>query len=49
MTKENSKVDFDLSALSLEELVEVYEKIEDFLVYLEEAKVEIEEKGGANE
>lgn len=49
MTKENSKVDFDLSALSLEELVEVYEKIEDFLVYLEETKVEIEEKGGANE
>lgn len=49
MAKENSKVDFDLSALSLEELIEVYDKIEDFLVYLEEARVEIEEKGETNE
>ena len=30
MTKENNKVDFDLSALTLEELIEVYEKIENF-------------------
>ncbi len=49
MTKENSKVDFDLSTLSLEELIEVYENINNFLDYLDESKIEIEEKGEANE
>ena len=49
MVKENSKIDFDLSTLTLEELIDVYDKIEDFLVYLEEAKVEIEEKGAKDE
>ena len=49
MVKETNKVDFDLSTLSLEELIEVYEKIQDFLGYLEEARVEIEEKGANNE
>ncbi len=49
MVKENNKVDFDLSALSLEELIEVYEKINGFLEYLEDSKVEIEVKGEADE
>ena len=49
MTKENSKVDFDLSTLSLEELIEVYENINNFLDYLDESKIEVEEKGEANE
>lgn len=49
MTKENNKVDFDLSALTLEELIEVYEKIENFLEYLDESRVEIEEKSGEDE
>lgn len=49
MVKENSKVDFDLSALTLEELIEVYENINNFLEYLEDSKVEIEVKGGTDE
>ena len=49
MTKENNKVDFDLSALTLEELIEVYEKIENFLEYLDDSRVEIEEKSGVDE
>ena len=49
MTKENNKVDFDLSALTFEELIEVYEKIENFLEYLDDSRVEIEEKSGEDE
>lgn len=49
MAKEISKTDFDLSALSLEELIEVYEKIDEFIVFLEESKIEIEEKGTNDE
>ena len=47
MTEEN-KINFDLSTLTLEELVEVYENIEIFLDYLEESKIE-EEKGKEDE
>lgn len=42
--KEENKVNFDLSTLTLEELVEVYEDINVFIDYLEESKLEIEEK-----
>ncbi len=49
MAKEISKTDFDLSTLSLEELIEVYEKIDEFIVFLEESKIEIEEKGTNDE
>lgn len=49
MVKENNKVDFDLSTLTLDELIEVYEKIENFLEYLNESRVEIEEKSGEDE
>ena len=44
MKKCESKVNFDLSVLTLEELVEVYESIEDFLNYLDDNRIEIEEK-----
>ena len=43
-TEEDKKVNFDLSTLTLEELIEVYEDINVFLGYLEESKIEIEEK-----
>jgi hypothetical protein len=49
MTKENNKIDFDLSTLSLEELIEVYEKIDEFLLFLDESKLEIEEKSNNDE
>ena len=42
--KEENKVNFDLSTLTLEELVEVYEDINVFIDYLEETKLEIEEE-----
>lgn len=44
MSKEDNKVDFDLSALTVQELVEVYENITEFLQILEESKIVIEEK-----
>lgn len=49
MIKESSKTDFDLSALTLEELIEVYEKIEEFIEFLDESKIEIEEKSTEDE
>lgn len=49
MQKEKSKTDFDLSTLSLEELIEVYEKINEFINFLEESKIQIEEKGANDE
>ena len=47
--KEENKVNFDLSTLTLEELIEVYDNIKIFLDYLEESKIEMEEKGKENE
>lgn len=44
MKKDNNKVNFDLSVLTLEQLIEVYEKINEFLVYLDESKIELEGK-----
>ena len=44
MTKDENKVNFDMSTLSLEELIKVYEEITDFLKFLEEKKVIVEEK-----
>lgn len=35
-----AKTDFDISNLSLKELIKVYENIEGFLSYLEESKIE---------
>ena len=36
MKKEEEKVGFDLSTLSLEELIQVYQDINDFIGFLEE-------------
>lgn len=44
MNFDNEKVDFDLSTLNLHELVEVYENITDFLNFLQENKISLEEK-----
>ena len=47
--EEDKKINFDLSALTLEELIQVYEDINVFLDYLEESKIEIEEKDKEDE
>ncbi len=39
---EESTIDFDISKLTLKELIEVYEKINLFIKYLEENKIEQE-------
>ena len=44
MKKEENKVDFDLSVLKLEELIKVYEKIDNFIKFLNDKKIVIEEK-----
>lgn len=44
MEKNDNKVDFDLSALTLQELIKVYSEIEDFLKTIDESKIVIEEK-----
>lgn len=42
------KVDFDLSKLTLEELIEVYEKVEEFIDFLNSSKTD-EEKENEDE
>ncbi len=44
MKKEEKTVNFDLSTLSLEELVKVYEEIIEFTQFLDETKIVIEEE-----
>lgn len=44
MEKKDNKVDFDLSTLTLQELIKVYEEMEEFLKTLDESKIVIEEK-----
>ena len=44
MNYDNNTVQFDLSTLSLQELVEVYKNITDFLDFLQENKITLEEK-----
>lgn len=44
MDFDNERVEFDLSTLNLQELVEVYSNITDFLSFLEENKISLEEK-----
>ena len=44
MNYDNNTVQFDLSTLSLQELVEVYKNITSFLEFLQENKITIEEK-----
>lgn len=43
MKLDEEKVKFDLSTLSLQELVEVYKNITDFLDFLQENKIILEE------
>ncbi len=44
MKREDNKLDFDLSALTLEELITVYSDVDDFISFLESKKVEVEKK-----
>ena len=44
MKKEENKVDFDLSVLSFEELIKVYDNVNNFIKYLNDKKIIIEEK-----
>jgi len=44
MNFDNEKVEFDLSTLNLQELVEVYKNIIDFLEFLKENKITLEDK-----
>ena len=44
MKKQENKVDFDLSVLRLEELIKVYENIDNFIKYLNDKKIVLEEK-----
>ena len=44
MKKEEDKVNFDISTLSLSELIKVYEDITNFLQFLEDKKIVQEEK-----
>ena len=44
MNLKNETVEFDLHTLSLQELVEVYKDIIDFLGFLQENKITLEDK-----
>ena len=48
MKKEENKVDFDLSVLSFEELIKVYDDVNNFIKYLDNKKIVIEEKEKEN-
>lgn len=49
MKKQESKVNFDLSTLSLSELIMVYENINNFLQFLEDKKIVTEEEAEEDE
>ena len=44
MAKKEEKVNFDLSVLDLHELIDAYNNIDEFLGFLNDSKVEVEEK-----
>lgn len=44
MAKKEEKVNFDLSVLSLQELIETYNNIDEFLTFLNDSKIDIEDK-----
>ena len=44
MNFDDQKVEFDLSTLNLQELVEVYKNITEFLDFLKENKITLEDK-----
>lgn len=43
MKKEEKTVGFDLSTLNLHELIDTYSKIEEFIQFLQESKIEEKE------
>lgn len=48
MKKIEKKVEFDLSALNLKELIEVYQHIEDFIKYIQDEKTKLKNEEQAN-
>lgn len=44
MAKKEEKVNFDLSVLDLHELIDVYNNIDEFLSFLKENKIELNDK-----
>ena len=44
MAKKEERVDFDLSVLNLNELIEAYNNIEEFLTFLNDSKIEVDDK-----
>lgn len=44
MKKEEKKVDFNLSILKLDELIKVFDDVSNFIKYLKDKKIVIEEK-----
>lgn len=44
MKKEEKKVDFNLSILKLDELIKVFDDVNNFIKYLNDKKIVIEEK-----
>ena len=44
MTKEEKKVDFNLSVLELKDLIKVYNEVDNFIKYMKDKKIVIEEK-----
>ncbi|MBQ7789856.1 MAG: hypothetical protein IJ399_01180 [Bacilli bacterium] len=44
MAKKEEKVNFDLSVLDLHELIDVYNNIDEFLSFLKENKIEVNDK-----
>ena len=42
--EENNKVDFDLSVLKFDELIKVYENVDNFIKFLKDKRIIIEEK-----
>ena len=44
MAKKEEKVDFDLSVLDLHELIDVYNSIDEFIAFLKDSRIEMDEK-----
>lgn len=49
MKKEEKKVNFDMSVLTLDELIKVYDEITNFLLFLEDKKIQPEQVEKDNE
>lgn len=49
MKKSDKKIDFDMSLLSLADLIKLYEEINEFILFLEEKKIILEEENKEGE